>query len=60
MMNWIYNWYNPRKDVNVAGLSSHITRLFLNGFLGDKTLNAEMLETGRDSHLARTVSIWRQ
>jgi TetR/AcrR family transcriptional regulator, cholesterol catabolism regulator len=60
MMNWIYNWYNPRKDVDVAGLSQNITRLFLSGFLGDKSLEAERLETGRESHLARTVSIWQQ
>jgi AcrR family transcriptional regulator len=60
MMNWIYNWYNPRKDVDVAGLSQNITRLFLRGFLGDSALKAERLETGRESHLDRTVSIWQQ
>ena len=60
MMNWIYNWYNPRKDVDVAGLSNNITRLFLSGFLGDKALEAEKLETGRASHLDRSVSIWQQ
>ena len=60
MMNWIYNWYNPRKDVDVAGLSNNITRLFLSGFLGDKALQAERLETGRAAHLDRSVSIWQQ
>jgi TetR/AcrR family transcriptional regulator, cholesterol catabolism regulator len=60
MMNWIYNWYNPRKDVDVAGLSENITRLFLFGFLGNKTIGAEQLETGRESHLDRTVSVWHQ
>ena len=60
MMNWIYNWYNPRKDVDVVGLSNNITRLFLSGFLGDKALEAERLETGRAAHLDRSVSIWQQ
>ncbi len=60
MMNWIYNWYNARKDVDVAGLSNHVTRLFLSGFLGDKALKAGMLKTKRESHLARDVSIWEQ
>ena len=60
MMNWIYNWYNPRKDVDVAGLSQNITRIFLSGFLGDKGLQAGRLETGRESHLERTLSIWNQ
>ena len=60
MMNWIYNWYNPRKDVDVAGLSQNITRLFLSGFLGDKSIQTRQLETGRESHLDRSVSIWQQ
>jgi AcrR family transcriptional regulator len=60
MMNWIYNWYDPRKDVDVTGLSNNITRLFLSGFLGDKALEAEKLETGRAAHLDRSVSIWQQ
>jgi AcrR family transcriptional regulator len=60
MMNWIYNWYNPRKDVDVAGLSQSITRLFLSGFLGDKRIQSKQLETGRESHLDRSVSIWQQ
>lgn len=60
MMNWIYNWYSPRKDVDVTGLSQNITRLFLSGFLGDKRIQTEQLETGRESHLDRSVSIWQQ
>ena len=58
MMNWIYNWYDPRKDVDVEGLSRNITRLFLKGFLGDKMVDAETRETGGESHLDRAVSIW--
>jgi AcrR family transcriptional regulator len=60
MMNWIYNWYDPRKDVDVAGLSNNMTRLFLSGFLGDKALEAKTLDAGRESHLDRAVSIWQQ
>ena len=58
MMNWIYNWYDPRKDVDVAGLSNNITRLFLSGFLGDKRLESRTLDAGSESHLDRAVSIW--
>jgi TetR/AcrR family transcriptional regulator, cholesterol catabolism regulator len=60
MMNWIYNWYNPHKDVDVSGLSQNITRIFLSGFLGDKTIKAERLEAGSETHLERAVSIWQQ
>src|SRR6185295_6567095 len=59
MMNWIYNWYDPRKDVDVAGLSNNITRIFLSGLLGDKNVEAKTLETGREDHLDRSVSIWQ-
>jgi len=58
-MNWSYNWYSPRKDLDVAELSDQMTRLFLTGFIGDKALKSERLETGRESHLDRTVSIWQ-
>lgn len=60
MMNWIYNWYNPRKDVDVTGLSQNMTRLFLTGFLGGQELLAGRLDTGREAHLERGVSIWKQ
>jgi AcrR family transcriptional regulator len=59
MMNWIYNWYNPRKDVDVAGLSDNITRIFLSGLVGNGDLLAETLETRRE-HLERTVSVWQE
>ena len=33
MMNWIYNWYDPRGKLSVNQLVDNITRLFLSGFL---------------------------
>src|SRR5260370_28983840 len=33
MMNWIYNWYDPRGKLSVSQLVDNITRLFLAGFL---------------------------
>jgi len=60
MMNWIYNWYNPRKDVDVAGLSRNMTRLFVFGFLGNGSIDDSALRTGKESHLDRTVSVWNQ
>ena len=60
MMNWIYNWYDPRRDIDGAALAQTITRLFLSGFLGDKPLNADRMETGREAHLSRSVSVWQK
>jgi AcrR family transcriptional regulator len=33
MMNWLYNWYRPGRDVPVDDLVREMTRLFLGGFL---------------------------
>jgi AcrR family transcriptional regulator len=33
MMNWIYNWYDPRGKLSVNQLVDNITQLFLSGFL---------------------------
>ena len=33
MMNWIYNWYRPGRDVPVDELADDIHRLFLTGLL---------------------------
>jgi AcrR family transcriptional regulator len=57
MMNWIYNWYDPRKDVDVQGLAANITRLFLTGLLGDKSVDAS--DSARRAHLERNVSVWQ-
>jgi AcrR family transcriptional regulator len=33
MMNWIYNWYDPRGKLKVSELVDNVTRLFLHGFV---------------------------
>src|SRR5688572_7347580 len=35
MMNWIYNWYRPGRDVPVAQLADDMSQLFLQGYLGN-------------------------
>ena len=57
MMNWIYNWYNPRGKLSVADLVDNVMRLFLTGFLNgsrDKTPDfAAPADAGR-------LSVWRE
>ena len=55
MMNWIYNWYDPRGKLSVSQLVDNITRLFLSGFLSDAE---QTLPQGR-SEQAEKISIWR-
>lgn len=55
MMNWIYNWYDPRGKLSVSQLVDNITRLFLAGFLSQ----AEHTRPPGGSAHAGKVSVWR-
>jgi AcrR family transcriptional regulator len=55
MMNWIYNWYDPRGKLSVNQLVDNITRLFLNGFLS----TAGESFTVSPSRASEKVSVWR-
>ena len=55
MMNWIYNWYDPRGKLSVNQLVDNITRLFLSGFLSP----AERTAVQGGSAQAEKVNIWR-
>ena len=56
MMNWIYNWYRPDRDVSVAKLADDMSQLFLRGFLtGDGEGAARTTRT----RLEPSPSIWR-
>jgi TetR/AcrR family transcriptional regulator, cholesterol catabolism regulator len=56
MMNWIYNWYDPRGHLAVADLVETFTRLFLNGFVGgadDGTRTHEVVNSA-------PLNVWRE
>jgi TetR/AcrR family transcriptional regulator, cholesterol catabolism regulator len=55
MMNWIYNWYDPRGKLSVNQLVDNITRLFLNGFLSS---SAEKFPVPSE-RANEKVRIWR-
>src|SRR5438270_5534761 len=55
MMNWIYNWYDPRGKLSVNHLVDNITRLFLNGFLSTASESFAMTS----SRASEKVSVWR-
>jgi AcrR family transcriptional regulator len=55
MMNWIYNWYDPRGKLSVAQLVDNITRLFLAGFLSSSAEPSGLSE----SRAPEKVSVWR-
>ena len=53
MMNWIYNWYDPRGKLSVNQLVDNITRLFLNGFLPSSVESFSFPERA-----SKKVSVW--
>ena len=57
MMNWIYNWYDPRGLLSVNELVENITRLFLYGFLAGMT--GEDLQFRPKLKEAERLSVWR-
>ncbi len=57
MMNWIYNWYDPRGKLSVGDLVDNITRLFLAGFLAGA--DAGQLQSQPRADGAERLSVWR-
>ncbi|HEX7240729.1 MAG TPA: TetR/AcrR family transcriptional regulator [Longimicrobiaceae bacterium] len=57
MMNWLYNWYRPERDVPVERLAEDMSRLFLGGYLQDgSAVPAGALEAAPGE---QNPSIWR-
>jgi AcrR family transcriptional regulator len=58
MMNWIYNWYDPRGKLKVADLSHNLTQLFLSGFLSNRTEDSPHLIL--NNQMTESISVWRE
>ena len=57
MMNWIYNWYHPERDVPVAKLAEDMCQLFLRGYLAGEAMGED---SGAERfNLEPSPSIWR-
>ena len=53
MMNWIYNWYNPRGKISVANLVDNVMRLYLGGFLN------QAADSNGFAPATERLSVWR-
>lgn len=56
MMNWIYNWYNPRGKLSVADLVDNVMRLYAGGFLNESP-EASSFPTAAGTE---RLSVWRE
>jgi len=56
MMNWIYNWYDPKRKLKVSQLVDNVTLLFLRGFVaGSPVPELDFAPKARTEPL----SVWR-
>jgi AcrR family transcriptional regulator len=56
MMNWIYNWYDPRGKLKVSELVDNVTRLFLRGFVAG-SISEELDFAPKTTR--EPMSVWR-
>jgi AcrR family transcriptional regulator len=56
MMNWIYNWYDPRGKLKVSELVDNVTRLFLHGFVAGSLTDELDFAPGAGTE---PLSVWR-
>jgi AcrR family transcriptional regulator len=54
MMNWIYNWYDPKGKLKVNDLAQNLTHLFLDGFAPGQGV----VSIG-SRRRAENLSVWR-
>jgi len=59
MMNWIYNWYDPRGKLSVTDLVDNVMRLYLGGFLSEARGRRNYPASGVSAGNER-LSVWRQ
>jgi AcrR family transcriptional regulator len=58
MMNWIYNWYDPKGKLKVHELAQNLTQLYLEGFAPGSSCNTAT-PLGPIRRQAENLSIWR-
>lgn len=58
MMNWIYTWYRPDRDVDVERLTRQMSHIFLRGF--PAPLPSGVGDVAPARGLAPGASIWRE
>jgi AcrR family transcriptional regulator len=56
MLNWIYNWYQPEREMAVSELAERMSQLFLRGYLAADTAEADPSDAVPES----APSIWRR
>src|ERR1700752_5246374 len=56
MMNWIYNWYDPKGKLDVNDLAQNLTQLFLGGYAPDSLMEVGHIPIPKK---IENLSVWR-
>ena len=58
MLNWIYNWYDPARDVPVGELADQVSRLFLSGYRAGSDPAVSVPGAGESALGESRPSVW--
>jgi TetR/AcrR family transcriptional regulator, cholesterol catabolism regulator len=58
MMNWIYTWYQPKRDLPLPQLMEQMLRIYFFGVLQGGTVEAPWFNSTSDASSKETFSLW--
>ncbi|HEY7168497.1 MAG TPA: TetR/AcrR family transcriptional regulator [Candidatus Binatia bacterium] len=58
MMNWIYTWYQPRRDLPLRQLTEQMLRIYFFGVLRGGEADAPWFQSTADHSQKETFSLW--
>ena len=59
MMNWIYTWYQPRRDLPLRQLTEQMLRIYFFGMLQGGEANPSWFHSAPDDGEKETSSLWK-
>jgi hypothetical protein len=59
MMNWIYTWYQPRRDLPFGQLIEQMLRIYFFGLLEAGRVEEDWFHAGAKNHKG-AFSLWQQ
>jgi AcrR family transcriptional regulator len=59
MMNWVYTWYQPRRDLPLRQLAEQMLRIYFFGLLQGADADAAWFQSKPDPSQKETFSLWQ-
>jgi hypothetical protein len=58
IMNWIYTWYQPKRDLPLPQLMEQMLRIYFFGVLQGAAVDAPWFQATSDARSKETFSLW--